>query len=128
MNEIPKNYIILYLLEPFNDKISEILLKVKSAYNLPIVYIAFSNSKKKNVDYHLTNVTPERFVCLINNSDLVLTDSFHGTAFSVNLNKNFISILNPSNPKRVEDFLTLLGLEENIYNEEIKKILLIIKK
>ena len=116
-----KNYIILYLLEPFNDKISEILLKVKSAYNLPIVYIAFSNSKKKNVDYHLTNVTPERFVCLINNSDLVLTDSFHGTAFSVNLNKNFISILNPSNPKRVEDFLTLLGLEENIYNEEIKK-------
>ena len=87
MNEIPKNYIILYLLEPFSDKISEILLKVKSVYNLPIVYIAFSNSKKKNVDYHLTNVTPERFVCLINNSDLVLTDSFHGTAFSVNFNK-----------------------------------------
>lgn len=128
LNGIPKNYIILYLLEPFSDKISEILLKVKSVYNLPVVYIAFSNSKKKNVDYHLTNVTPERFVCLINNSDLVLTDSFHGTAFSVNLNKQFISILNPSNPKRVEDFLTFLGLEENIYNKKIKKNFIDYKK
>ena len=121
LNTIPKNYIILYLLEPFSDKISEILLKVKSVYKLPIVYIAFSNSKKKNVDYHLTNVTPERFVSLINNSNLVLTDSFHGTAFSVNLNKQFISILNPSNPKRVEDFLVSLGLEKNIYSDKIQK-------
>ena len=121
LNTIPKNYIILYLLEPFSDKISEILLKVKSVYKLPIVYIAFSNSKKNNVDYHLTYVSPERFVSLINNSNLVLTDSFHGTAFSVNLNKQFISILNPSNPKRVEDFLVSLGLEKNIYSDKIQK-------
>lgn len=121
LRDIPEKYIILYLLEPFSDKISEMLLKVKKVYNLPIVYIAFSNSKKKNVDYHLTNVTPEKFVSLINNSDLVLTDSFHGTAFSVNLNKNFISILNPSNPKRVEDFLNSIELEKNIYNKKIIK-------
>ena len=57
-----------------------------------------------------------------------MTDSFHGTAFSVNLNKQFISILNPSNPKRVEDFLTFLGLEENNKKKKITKNFIDYKK
>ena len=40
---------------------------------------------------NLINVGPKDFLSLIDNAELVFTDSFHGTAFSINLNKPFYS-------------------------------------
>lgn len=54
----------------------------------------------------------EDFVTMIYHADMVVTDSFHGTAFCVNLNKNFISII-PKFGDRIYSLLKLVGLEKH---------------
>lgn len=60
----------------------------------------------------LINVGPEDFINLIKNAECVFTDSFHGTAFSINMNKPFYSMtLNSSKDVRKKDLLRSVGLE-----------------
>ena len=44
---------------------------------------------------HLYDVGPREFVALFSNASYVITDSFHGTAFSINFNIPFTTLLNP---------------------------------
>lgn len=64
-------------------------------------------------DKNLNDITPFELVQVINNAELVITSSFHGVAFSINLNKKFIALKN-SNPLRVGNLLQLCGLEDRI--------------
>ena len=68
----------------------------------------------------LNSYTPERWLQLIKDADYVVTDSFHGTAFSVIFRKNFFTIVNgdPHNGfnVRMGDFLTELGLLRRIHS------------
>ena len=63
---------------------------------------------------------PDEWVYLISNASIVLTDSFHGVAFSVNFNKNFWcyrkdETLNGSNKDdRQEAFLKRVGLADRL--------------
>lgn len=61
------------------------------------------------------NVGPEDFLNLIENAELVFTDSFHGTAFSVNLEKSFYT-LSLEKDSRKADLLKELGLGDQIVN------------
>ena len=54
------------------------------------------------------------FIALIKNASVILTDSFHGVAFSVNLGKDFVALTNTQNPIRVKEFLEKLGLDNRI--------------
>lgn len=56
---------------------------------------------------------PEEFVSLLTNAALVCTDSFHGTAFSVLMNKPFIvGQAEPFHDDRLATFLGNVGLRE----------------
>ena len=54
----------------------------------------------------------EDFLSAIKYADVVVTDSFHGTAFSVNFNTNFVSVI-PKFGGRIYSLLDLVGLEEH---------------
>ena len=59
-------------------------------------------------------VGPEEFVNLFFNAEYVLTDSFHGTAFSINFNKKFLCELNTDKNNvnsRLESLFDLLNLK-----------------
>lgn len=113
-DKLKDKYILVYLLQPYNNYCADVLKLLKEKFGYKIVNVGFSLYKKKNIDINLLGVTPERFISLVANAEIVVTDSFHGTAFSVNFNKNFYSILNPKNPKRVENFLDMLDLTKRI--------------
>ena len=56
---------------------------------------------------------PLDFLNLIKNAELVFTDSFHGTAFSINMNKPFYSYIGKSSgDNRKMDIMRKFGLEE----------------
>ena len=70
---------------------------------------------------------PEEFIRLFMNAEYVLTNSFHGTAFSINFNKNFLVDLDinstVSTNSRLLNILSLLGLEDRIIdNIDIEKM------
>lgn len=64
----------------------------------------------------LFDLGPQEWVGLISGASYVVTDSFHGTAFSINFNKPFTTLVNPvSNMNsRVLSILKIMGLEDRI--------------
>lgn len=68
---------------------------------------------------NIFNAGPEEFINLINNAKLVFTDSFHGTAFSINLNKPFFS-LTPGGAAdvRKREILDTLGVGDRILTSQ----------
>jgi polysaccharide pyruvyl transferase WcaK-like protein len=69
-------------------------------------------SKAKNVDINIPHCGPAEYVWLFANAEYIVTSSFHGVAFSINLEKQFINIYNEKSPQRVQGLLEKVGLEE----------------
>ena len=81
---------------------------------IPVWSIQYSNYNWKETDKKILGASVIDFIALIKNASLVLTDSFHGVAFSVNLEKNFVALTNRQNPSRVREFLKKMNLNDRI--------------
>ena len=82
------NYILAYFLDEPSDLARHQLLKLKNEMGCEVVSIPYVF---KNMEYSDASVAagPKEFVSLIANARLVCTDSFHGTAFSLNMHTPF---------------------------------------
>lgn len=58
---------------------------------------------------------PMDFINHIANADFVVTDSFHGTAFSLNLSRQFLSIPAPKYNCRLESILRMTGCTDRMF-------------
>lgn len=69
--------------------------------------------------------SPEEFLWYIKNAEIVLTNSFHGTVFSVLYHKRFATILHKETGNRVSELLTKLGLSDRFTEEtaDVAKII-----
>lgn len=70
------------------------------------------------------DVGPDDFVNLIRNAEYILTDSFHGTVFSILYHKRFLTLPRfsagvQSRNSRIESILRLAGLERRLYRENL---------
>lgn len=117
-----KKYILCYIFSDF-EYVEEFIKKASEELNLKIIVIPL-HARKYNFEYdEALDIGPSEFVGLIRDASLVITDSFHATAFSLNLNVPFYSILrNKSNEKnnmnsRINDILKSTDLENRIINE-----------
>ena len=68
----------------------------------------------------LQTYTPMRWLQLIRDAEYVVTDSFHGTAFSALFHKNVFTVVRGKVDEgfniRMNDFLTSIGLPDRIFN------------
>lgn len=115
--EDSKGYILIYALLP-SQTLIEFANKLQEKTGLEIVFVKDSLTKEghnvlsKNVKY-LKDVEPFEFVKLISEAEYVITNSFHGTAFSINFNKKFFTELLAPETKvnsRLENILDMLDL------------------
>ena len=66
---------------------------------------------------------PQEFVGYVDNASYVITDSFHGTCFSINLGKDFyvVNRFTPEDPinqnSRIANILSLFGLENRLIDK-----------
>lgn len=86
-------YILKYAYNPY-PKIYEIVEKVQSKTGLHAIFLngrpgAYFRKNSTCVN----NVGPNEFVRLFRDAEFVVTTSFHGTAFSLNFEKPFYSVL-----------------------------------
>lgn len=102
------NYLLVYLLSHSNASV-KIAKKIARYYGYKVVGIASSLRRYENlkgVNYFLGNDQND-FVNLFSYAKFVVTNSFHGTAFSVNFNIPFLST--PRKDKRTNSrFVNLL--------------------
>lgn len=107
--------------------------KVKLLANkmgVKVIQIAYANGYFKSQDIDndcvlLEECSPENFLWLINFSELVVTDSFHGMALSTNLEKSFIALQREGKSNinsRILDFLSISNqMDKLISPTEIEK-------
>ncbi len=66
---------------------------------------------------------PGDFLSYIRNAEYVVTNSFHGTVFSILYHKKFITVANKKRNSRIEELLNSLGLQDRlIYDDEYSHI------
>lgn len=111
------DYIFIYSVHPQNHMI-EYAKKLAKEKNMKVIYL--HNRVKMDLKFKdvtmLTHVTPEDFLTLIHNASYVITNSFHGTVFSIIFRKQFLSELTTKGGfnNRVYDLLTELGISRRI--------------
>ncbi len=105
-------YILLYCLEPSKQHLA-IAEELSNATGLPIVSTGYRNKHDYfNNFVKLYDAGPTDFLSLIDHAALVLTSSFHGTAFSVIYDKKFW-VIDGMEDNRIRSLLSLTGLEQN---------------
>lgn len=102
--------------------------KVAEGLGLKIVNIRFVEDyyeiDETFGDIHPKGISPQQFVKLIKEASCIMTDSFHGTAFSIIFEKQFISLYRFENDakysknSRIDNILKRLGLEDRLVTEK----------
>lgn len=111
-----KPYIFCYLFSE-REYTGEFVEYIKNKLQMDIVTIPFVKSEYSRNSIKIKNAGPKEFVSLIANASLVITDSFHATAFSINLNVPFYSLYRNSLDEknnmntRIDNILNLVDLE-----------------
>lgn len=116
-----ERYLLVYSVElkKQNQLINYYAQKIATQRNLKIYQISYSGSATRLpcVDRFFALSTPEMFLNLMRNASFVVVSSFHGTAFSVNFQKEFITISANRFNSRVNNLLDITGLNERLVND-----------
>lgn len=102
-------YILLYCLEPSRKQL-QMVRAISKKFKLPIVALRYNNKHDMFNSYvKRYDAGPKDFLAYIDHAAMVVTSSFHGTAFSIIYRKPFC-VLNGMRDKRIANILEETGL------------------
>lgn len=107
----PDNYLLIYFFGNAKD-IMETAVKVAKRKNLRICRISVGYETYSNDDIVFRFITPEQFVSLFHRSSFVITNSFHGTTYSINFSKQFLVYPTTDKNARFDSILQMFHLED----------------
>ena len=112
-NKIKGKYILIYNLNnnPDFDKYAEEAAN-RTGLKLYRFCTRYDQIRKNGKSILVPEV--QDFITLIDDAELVITDSFHATALSANLETNFISLLPSKYSSRITDFTKMVGLYNRV--------------
>jgi len=113
--DIKGQYIFVYMME-HNPDVVTFANRVSTATGLPIVQRRPNKIFKNEIATCYTSA-PGDFLGLIENAEYVITNSFHGTVFSIIYETPFVSMLHSNTGSRTVDLLKALNMESHLlYN------------
>lgn len=101
-------YILIYQLNK-NPEFDQYAQKLSKKLGLPLYRIAYGVHEKRRGEHTIVCPRVEEFLGLFLSAEYVLTDSFHGTAFSVNLGRKFVAISPGRFSGRIMNLLSMTG-------------------
>lgn len=116
---VSEPYMLTYFLGD-NKKHREVAKKIAAEKGLKIVALPISYLEIKDKSIEKQYVGPGGFISLVRNASFVCTDSFHGTMFSINFGRDFVSFPkrddaeHNSDNNRLYDSLDVFGLKDRI--------------
>ena len=111
--DINNRYLLLYNIQNSSVAIS-IARRIAKERKLEIIdispnpFVRFEGTKK------ILDIGPGEFLSLFHRADYVVTNSFHGTVFSIIYEKQFIVIPHSTRSSRVSNLLRAVGLTDRI--------------
>lgn len=111
-------YLLIYSVEPEKQQIIHIAREIADNFGLKVYMVEWGFKAYEGVDKMICNIAPLKLMSYFLHADYVVASSFHGTAFSVNLNKPFISVSPKRFNTRAQSLLNLVGLKERLVTYE----------
>lgn len=112
--ECPSDYLLLYFLDTDGSDIIRLAKNIARQKNLKTVLIVNGRSKKTRegygVDYVAYNKTPDVYIWLFRNASYIVTNSFHGVSFSINMERQFVAVKRDKYNARLDSILGAVGL------------------
>lgn len=113
-------YLLTYSVEygKENTIIKHYAKRIAKEKGLKLYHITYSGKPSDNYyDKVFCYATPDQFLNLMLHASFVVVSSFHGTAFSVNFNKPFITVSPQKFNSRIQSLLSITGLESRIVTD-----------
>lgn len=116
--DIPSGpYILLYALSPCSPEILKFIESIRRREKCQVVVVPHCKHNYDNRYKKAFAAGPREFLALVKNAKAVITNSFHGTAFSVLFAKPFCSFVGDvpdarRKSSRITDFLKILNLSD----------------
>lgn len=116
-------YILCYFISDAR-KYSEFAGVLSQKYNLPVVSLCGSRRVVARTRHTVLDAGPREFLGLFRNASVVCTDSFHGTVFSINFDKQFFCFESVHKSEktvnsRLYNILGKLGLASRIFSHNM---------
>ena len=116
---IKEKYILVYDLTLNNEELKVEAQRLSKQYNYRIVAVN-GLCKCPYAQMNIANAGPQVFVNLIKNAELVLSNSFHATSFSIIFNRPFVTYYKNKNISRMVDLLDNVDLRSSLNATEPK--------
>ncbi len=111
---VAEDYLLVYSVEPaeYDTKVAELARYVAREKNLKIVSVSNFGEDKHipGCDQYFDFALPQQFLSLMAHASFVVVSSFHGTAFAINFNRQFLTITPGAFSSRIASLLELTGL------------------
>lgn len=111
--KIKSNYVLVYYIDELDEVVSYARI-IADKLGLKVALITNMAKRHSKVDINIPHCGPAQFLWLFANATYIVTNSFHGTAFAVNFNKDFVSIIKRNSPQRAQTLLKNVGLYERL--------------
>lgn len=130
---VPSNveYILSYEVstDKTRMKYNEFVKELKFKTGLPVYHIG--DKQIDAADFNVLDISPSDWVAFVKNAKMICTNSFHGTAFSINFEKPFVMVshVDESRNARPLNLLKMVDLEHCFYKnvEELERFDLSLK-
>lgn len=113
-----EKYLLIYSVEPEKQQIIHLAREIADNLGLKVYMVEWGFKAYAGVAKMICNIDPLKLMSYFIHADYVVASSFHGTAFSVNLNKPFISVSPKRFNTRAQSLLNLVGLTERLVTYE----------
>lgn len=120
-----EKYILVYALTEVSDKMHKRIRDYAKKHKCKIKIIPNSSLNSQNMYDKPFESGPLEFLNLINNAYCVFTNSFHGAAFSILLNKNVYAFIGDSNnaalrASRIYDLFSTFNIQDRVVTADSK--------
>lgn len=123
-SKLPEKYILCYMLSytyDADEPMATLLQKVQEKYQMPVIALRTMPKSFHGYEFKLPrsyNKGVPEFLYLIKNASIVVSSSFHGTAFSLNFGKPIIALAADNEDDRVYSLMKNINLLSNYVDKD----------
>lgn len=114
--KIENKYLLIYNQAEFELIEEQFIQAIAKAQNLIIVSVGKYN---RLAQINLESASPQEWIGLFNQASYTVTNTYHGTIFSIIFKKPFSVFVKANKSNKIVDLLEDLGLESRIFNPKI---------
>lgn len=115
---LPERFIFVYSMEN-SENLERVVQLIKEEKNIPVIVVRGGGKAGRIIGKEDATCGPAEFLRYIKNAEYVVTNSFHGTAFSLIFEKKFLCIAHSTRNTRLINILQLINEEEKMISSNL---------